>query len=223
MRRIYVIVEGPTEESFVGGPLAEAFWPLQIYFTPVILGVPGHKGGRTNYARVGKDILRQLKQDRGSHCTTMIDYYGLGAGFPGTPAPAHLDNIRKVEHIEQAVKDDICRQIPDLRPDIRLVPYLSLHEYEALLFSDPDAFAQSIRQPHLAHRLHQVRNAFPSPEDIDNHPETAPSKCLMAIYPAYRKVIDGTLAAQAVGIQKMRQECAHFRDWLRQIEALPEL
>ncbi len=94
-----MIVEGPTEESFVSGPLAEALWPRQVYLTPIILGVPGHKGGRTNYARVQKDILRQLKQDPTAYCSTMIDFYGLGQGFPGTPPPAHFSSIQKVEHI----------------------------------------------------------------------------------------------------------------------------
>jgi hypothetical protein len=223
LSRVYVIVEGATEESFVSGPLAEVLWSRQVYVTPIILGVPGHKGGRTKYVRVEKDILRQLKQDRGSYCTTMIDFYGLGGGFPGTPVPLQLNNIQKVEHIERAVKEDVCRQIPGFRPDVRLIPYLSLHEYEGLLFSDPDAFGQSIGQPHLANRFRQVRNDFPTPEDINNHPETAPSKRVIDIYPAYRRVIEGTLAARAVGIQRMRQECTHFRDWLEQLEGLPEL
>jgi hypothetical protein len=153
----------------------------------------------------------------------MIDFYGLGQGFPGTPPPRHLANIRKVEHIERAIKDDICGRIPDFRPDIRLIPYLSLHEYEGLLFSDPDALAQALNQPNLASRLHQVRNDFPTPEDINDSPETAPSKRMSAIYSAYRKVIEGTLAARAVGIDSMRRECEHFRNWLEQLEALPDL
>src|SRR5579862_779404 len=49
--RVYVIVEGPTEESFVGGPLYEVLWPHQVFVIPIILGVPGHKGGRTKYVR----------------------------------------------------------------------------------------------------------------------------------------------------------------------------
>ncbi len=223
MSHVYVIVEGPTEESFVKGPLAEVLWSSGVYVTPIILGVPGHKGGRTNYARVGKDIVRQLRQDQGSYCTTMIDYYGLGRGFPGTPVPSHLQNVQKVEHIERAVMDDVCRQIPDFRPDVRLIPYLSLHEYEGLLFSDPDVFALSLRQPHLASSFHGIRNEFPTPEDINNNPETAPSKRVVRIYSAYKKVIEGTIAARAVGIQKMREECAHFRDWVRRLEGLPEL
>jgi hypothetical protein len=221
--RVFVIVEGPTEESFVKGPLVEALWRHQVYLTPIILGVPGHKGGRTNYARVQKDLLRQLKQDPTAYCSTMIDFYGLGPGFPGTPLPPHLGSIQKVEHIERAVKEDICGRIPDLRPDVRLIPYLSLHEYEGLLFSDPDALARSLNQPKLAHRFHGIRNDFLTPEDIDDSPENAPSKRVVAIYSAYRKVIEGTLAARAVGIERMRKECQHFRNWLERIESLPDL
>ncbi|MGA3188417.1 MAG: DUF4276 family protein [Bryobacteraceae bacterium] len=222
MPRVYVIVEGPTEESFISGPLAEVLGPLHTYVIPIILGVPGHKGGRTSYARVGKDVLRQLKQHRGSYCTTMIDYYGLGRGFPGTPAPADFTNAQKVAHIERAVKADICRKIPDFRPDVRFIPYLSLHEYESLLFSDPKAFAESIGQPRLAAQFQEVRDAFQTPEDINDDPRTAPSKRVFEVYAAYRKVIDGTLAANRIGIQRMRQECNHFRQWLELLEALPE-
>ena len=182
-----------------------------MYLTPIILGVPGHKGGRTNYARVRKDLLRQLKQDPAAYCSTMIDFYGLGQGFPGTPLPAHLANIQKVEHIERAIKDDICGRIPGFRPHVRLIPYLSLHEYEGLLFSDPDALAQALGQPDLARRLHRVRNVFPTPEDIDEDPASAPSKRVIAIYSAYRKVIEGTLAARAVGhLKNAPGMCAFF-------------
>ena len=222
MTRVYAIVEGPTEESFVGGPLAEVFWPYEVLLTSIVIG-PGHRGGHTKYVRVEKDVLRQLKQDRRSYCTTMIDYYGLGTGFPGTPAPLHLNNVQKVEHIERAVKDDICRQIPGFRPDVRFIPYLSLHEYEGLLFSDPDAFARSLGQSHLAERLHRICNDFPTPEDINNDPQTAPSKRVINIYPSYRKVIEGTLAARAVGVQRMREECPHFRAWIEQLERLAAL
>jgi hypothetical protein len=123
--------------------------------------------------------------------------------------------------VEHAVKEDICSCIPDFRPDLRFIPYLSLHEYEGLLFSDPDAFARSIGRPELASEFHKVREDFPTPEDINNDPQASPSKRVVEVYPGYKKVIEGTLAARAVGIQRMRQECAHFRDWLARLEALP--
>jgi hypothetical protein len=73
----------------------------------------------------------------------------LGKGYPGTPLPPNLSNLDKVTHIEQAVIQDIIAQAPGLRADVRFLPYLQLHEYEGLLFSDPAAFAHSIYQPHL--------------------------------------------------------------------------
>lgn len=109
---------------------------------------------------------------------------------------------------------------PDLRPDVRFLPYLQLHEFEGLLFSDPVAFASGIGEPRLASRLERIRNPFETPEDINDDPTTAPSKQVISVCPSYRKVLDGTRAARAVGIARMRQECPHFRNWLEQLEAL---
>lgn len=125
MVRVYVVVEGPTEESFIDKVLAPILWPREIYVVPRIVGVPGHKGGNANYARVKKDVLLQLKQDKTAYCSTMFDLYGLGEGFPGTPLPPNLQNIAKVTRIEQAVKADIVGQIPEFRPDVRFLPYLA--------------------------------------------------------------------------------------------------
>lgn len=66
MTRIYVIVEGATGKSFVNGPFADALSLRGVYATPIILGVPGHKGGNVKYVRVLKDVLAMLKQDQRS-------------------------------------------------------------------------------------------------------------------------------------------------------------
>jgi len=219
--RVYVVVEGSTEESFVKNVLAEVLWPSQVYLTPIIVGAPGHKGGRTNYARVKKDVVVLLKQHPTAYCSTMLDFFGLGRGFPGAPLSPNLPNLQKVIHIERAVREDLVAQLPDhLRPGIRFLPYLQLHEYEGLLFSDPQAFASGIGQPHLASQFESIRSGFATPEDINDDPHAAPSNRVLSAYPAYHKVLDGTLAAQAVGIEKMRQECPHFREWVERLEAL---
>jgi len=220
MTRVYIVVEGPTEESFVSNVLAASLWRLHVYLYPIILGSPGHRGGNPNYARVKRDLVTQLKQDHEAYCSTMIDLYGLGKGFPGTPLPGNLTNIDKVRHIERAVKADIVAELPDLRPDVRFVPYLQLHEYEGLLFSDPQAFASGIGRQHLATHFQAIRGSFPTPEDINDDPNTAPSKRIIAAYEGYSKPIDGLRAAKAVGLEKMRQECPHFREWLEQLEAM---
>ena len=220
MTRVVIIVEGQTEEAFVNDVLAEALWPYEVYLTPILLGVPGHKGGRPNYARVKKDVLLHLKQDKAAYCSTMLDFYGLGPGFPGTPVPPGLPSIGKAVRIEEAMKADVCEVVPDLRPDLRFVPYVQLHEYEGLLFSDPRLLAEAINQPHLAENFQKVRDGFPSPEDIDDDPITAPSKRLLQAFSSYWKVLDGTTAARRVGIEAMRRECPHFRDWLERLQAL---
>jgi hypothetical protein len=220
--RVVVIVEGQTEESFVNDVLAEAMWPAEVYLTPILLGVPGHKGGRTSYARVKKDVLLHLKQDKAAYCSTMLDFYGLGPGFPGTPVPIGLTSIAKAARVEQAMKADVCELVPDLRPDVRFLPYVQMHEYEGLLFSDPRLFAEAINQRHLAEAFQEVRAGFPTPEDIDDDPITAPSKRILRAFGSYRKVLDGTIAARRVGIEAMRRECPHFRDWLARLQALAQ-
>ncbi|HKW98212.1 MAG TPA: DUF4276 family protein [Bryobacteraceae bacterium] len=220
MNRVKIVVEGLTEESFVSQVLAPILWPHKVYVTPILLGVPGHKGGRTNYARVKKDIVLYLKQDQTAYCSTMLDYYGLGPGFPGTLVPSGLPAIDQVAQIEQAVKDDICQSIPEFRPDVRFIPFIQLHEYEGLLFSDPQVFASAIEQPHLAREFQRVRDQFPTPEDIDDGQATAPSKRVLQIYRSYNKVLHGITAANRIGVQAMRTECPHFRNWLEQLESL---
>jgi hypothetical protein len=150
----------------------------------------------------------------------MLDFYALGTDFPSMPVPPNLSSIEKVIRIEQAVKAAIITEFPDLRPDVRFLPYLQLHEYEGLLFSDPLAFAEGIYEPGLAPSLQEIRLQFASPEDIDETPSGAPSKRVLQLYPSYDKRLHGTLAALQVGITAMRQECPHFRAWLEQLETL---
>lgn len=215
-----MVVEGQTEESFVKNLLTETLWPKNVHPTPILLGSPSHKGGRTSYVRVKKDILRQLKQDTAAFCSTMIDYYGLGAGFPGYPPSGNLSALAKVQYIEHAMEHDIGAEIPEFRPDLRFIPYLQLHEFEALLFSDPTKLADGIYQPKLARQFQNIRDQFDSPEDIDNSPDSAPSKRILALHRSYQKVSEGTLAAFAVGIPAMRAQCPHFNEWVQMLETL---
>jgi hypothetical protein len=119
------------------------------------------------------------------------------------------------------VKAEVVAALPAaLRVDARFIPYLQLHEYEGLLFSDPSAFAAGIYEPGLANVFQQIREQFPTPEDINDGPGTAPSKRVIAAHPQYRKPLYGALAAMAVGIAAMRRECPHFNQWVTRLEAL---
>ena len=61
--------------------------------------------------------------------------------------------------------------------------------------------------------------SFSSPEEINDSPETAPSKRVEALIPGYQKPLMGTLAALEIGLEKIRDACPHFNNWLSQIEA----
>lgn len=220
MARVLIIVEGPSEEAFVDRVLASALWPHRVYVTPIVIGTPGRKGGNVNYARFRNDVISLLKQDQDAYCSTMVDLYGLGDGFPGFPLPQNLSGIEKVTRTESAITQDILAQVPDHRPDLRFIAYLQLHEYEGLLFSEPHAFASAIRQPELAGALRGIRDGFATPEDINDNPAGAPSKRILQLCPSYRKVVDGTIAAISVGIEAMRRECPHFNDWFERLSRL---
>jgi hypothetical protein len=153
----------------------------------------------------------------------MFDLYGLGNGFPGTPLPANLSGLEKAIRVEQGIIEHVLAAIPQFRPDARFIPYFQVHEYEGLLFSDPDAFATALGRGSLAPQLRNIRNSVASPEDINDDPNTAPSKRVLGLYPSYSKVIEGTVAALAVGLQSMRHECPHFNSWMNRLESVTPL
>ena len=98
-----------------------------------------------------------------------------------------------------------------------------MHEFEALLFSDPDTLAQTMQSPNMATSLHEIEANFPSPEMINAQVETAPSKRLTKLFPTYNKVVDGTLIAQRITLPKIRQKCPHFAAWLTKLENLEQI
>lgn len=102
----------------------------------------------------------------------------------------------------------------------RFVPYVAMHEFEALLFSDCAAFGRSIDREDLVPDLERIRRAFANPEKIDDSPTGAPSKRIVRLVTGYSKPIDGNLAALAIGIEKMRRECPHFAQWLDALEGM---
>jgi hypothetical protein len=67
--------------------------------------------------------------------------------------------------------------------------------------------------------LRQIR-ATTSPEDINDSPETAPSKRILAAMSGYQKTFHGPLIACDIGIDPMRAACPHFDQWLRALEGL---
>jgi hypothetical protein len=102
----------------------------------------------------------------------------------------------------------------------RFIPFVIMHEFEALLFSDCEAFSRGIGRPDLCGAMQSVRGAFTNPEEINDSPLTAPSKRVEALLPNYQKPFLGTLAVIEIGLNRIRQECPHFGAWLTRLEQI---
>lgn len=231
MRRLFIHVEGQTEETFVKDVLAPHLYEVGYYVvSPRLMGNArqrSNRGGVTSWPSACKEIVRHLREDSGRIVSTMVDYYGLPQsgqrGWPGRAAASQLAFPRKASTIEDLLLADVCGQMGSSFNPHRFVPYVMMHEFEAMLFSDCEAFASGIGSPSLAPSLQAIRDGFASPEEIDDSPTAAPSKRISALVPAYQKPTQGTLAIQEIGLDTIRAECPHFRTWLERLESLPEV
>ena len=220
MSRILVHVEGYTEEAFVNQVLAPHLY--QVGYAGVSARLVGNarqrsrRGGGRSWAAVRKGILDHLQSDQAALSTTMVDYYGLPRTWPGRErAPRHATLSERAATVERAVLEDISIAIG--HPP-RFVPYVVMHEFEGLLFSDPDRFAQSIGKPDLAPELRAIRREFRTPEDINDSPDTAPSKRILNLCRGYRKPVDGVQAMEEIGLDTVRAACPLFDAWIAALE-----
>lgn len=221
MAKVLILVEGQTEETFVKRILDPHLSSLSVFVVPTIIATKrirsgaSFKGGVPPYERVRKDILRLLGDTSAVLVTTMLDYYGLPKSFPARSSVQGSTALDKVHYVEAALAADIGHR--------RFLPYYSLHEFESLLFSSTSEIAQTFAIPSMESKLDAIRAAFPSPEDINDDPATAPSARLETLFPSYSKPFYGYLIASRIGLQKMRDECAHFNEWLSKLENLDRL
>ena len=229
MTRLLVHVEGETEENFVNQVLTPHLY--RCGFPKVGARLMGNsrqryqRGGVGAWTSARKDITNHLKEDPGCIATTMVDYYGMPQtglrAWPGRSEANELAFPNNAEMVEKALASDICDEMgTDFNPE-RFVPYVMMHEFEAILFSDCDRFAESIGKPELAPKFQAIRDKFASPEEIDDSPHTAPSKRIESLLPGYKKPGMGTLASLEISLVKIRSECPHFRGWLERLERIP--
>lgn len=220
MIRVHVICEGQTEEMFINELLLPVFLAKGILLVPALVGKPGHKGGNFKFDRLQADVKNRLLGERAAYCTTFFDYYGLPQAFPGKNSQNTQVDIRtKAATVQDAMTVELTRLIGNdaMR---RFIPFVQMYEFEALLFSDPDAFARGVDREYLSQSLTDIAEQFDSPEHINNSPQTAPSKRIEKLIRGYEKPLMGTLAALEVGLDIMRQKCELFDNWLKQLESL---
>jgi len=222
--RLNLIVEGQTEQVFAQQVLRPHLAERQVYLVkPRLTAFSRSKrsvsrGGVRKYVTMRDDMLRWMREDRADDVrfSTMIDLYGLPHDFPAfDEARQAADPYDRVGRLEAAFRADIG--------DARFIPYLQLHEFEALVLSEPQALASRFcENAAQVTRLAELCASYSSPELIDDGEQTAPSKRIIAQIPEYAgaKKTLGPAVASDIGLSTIRVKCRHFNEWLSLLEGL---
>jgi uncharacterized protein DUF4276 len=229
MARLLIHVEGQTEEDFVNEVLRSHLVAKGYHSVDArIVGnarLRQRRGGIRPWPSVRSDIMNHLREDHSCIATTMIDYYALPqggpGGWPGRARSKGLNSIAKMALcVQDAVRDDLVREMGTGFNPERFVPFVVMHEFEGLLFSDCAAFSRGIGRRDLEVSFQNIRNSFTTPEEINDSPVTAPSKRVEALVPGYEKPLLGVLAVLEIGLARIREQCPHFDRWLKHLESL---
>lgn len=147
--------------------------------------------------------------------TTFVDLYGLAADFPSYSTSKSQKPYNRVKTIEQAIAADISHN--------RFIPFIQLHEYEALLFANPSMMEDWLslyNKVPVGCFQEIVRQCEGNPELINEDPSTAPSKRILSLCPVYDKIDDGILILKEIGLNNLRSQCSHFDEWVTVLESL---
>jgi hypothetical protein len=219
MSKVIAVVEGVTEQTFIREVLGPWIWNTsRIELVASAAGKPGKKGGNS-YAKVKRDIINHMKNPHFAVVTTFFDFYGMPPNWPGRKEARKKSHENKPLTVEKAIREDIESEVGS-ELILKLAPYIQMYEFEALLFSEPTALSEVIRKEDAKEKLLSIREEFDTPEEINDSPQTAPSKRIESIFPYYRKPLHGVLAAKEITIEKMQSECPHFNQWVTVLGSL---
>ena len=115
--------------------------------------------------------------------------------------------------MEAAIVDDIQSESDAYFPN--LLPYIQLHEFEALVFSSLHSITSLFDDDEADFaEIERIVNAHSNPEDINDNPKTAPSKRLLKLIKGYHKVVDGIMIIEETGIETVLKKCTLFNIWV---------
>lgn len=230
MKYINIIAEGSSEEVFVNDVLVKHFATMNKFISvrKIETGwdrmnnrpAKGGFGKIPKYIKFRNDILNWIQSDRGKKdtwYTTFVDLYA----FPKdeeSPYTVQIQNIadpyHKIIALEAAIAQDINHPT--------FIPYVQLHEFEALLLVEPDRLL--IMYPDGQTGITRLKREIgqTNPEEINESSQTAPSKRIIKYLPDYegQKAQVGPLVAEDIGMNSLRQKCPHFNEWINKLETI---
>jgi hypothetical protein len=197
MKTLAISVEGPTEREFVNRVLKPH---LQNFGWSVIK--PVSLDGGVSMRRVREEI--RLLAQRFHYVTTLYDLYAFD-GHDGRDAQA----------LESAIHEAVG-------PVPNLLAYVQRHEFEALLFADPQRVADHFPDKDGLKQLQKALQQCGAPENINHGFDTCPSRRLKRAFASYDKVRHGAELTAQIGLAQVRNACPRFGAWLTKLENLNE-
>ena len=201
MTRLAIVVEGSTETEFVDNVLVPYLSERGVY------PFPNSLDGNVSVARLAHRMAGFLHS---ADCvSSLVDFYGFRHRDSATP-----------HELESRIDEAVNQRTNHRWERSRVFSYVQQYEFEGLLFSDVNAFAFLPRPADSAvAALAAIRSRFQTPEDINDGPDTAPSKRIKQVIPRYDKRGFGYLVAEEIGLDKIRAECPRFNEWVTRLEA----
>ena len=213
MKRIIIICEGPTEKEFCEKLLAPYLWQQEVDIQAPLIKISG--GGIVKWDYLRRQVENHLKESSSVFVSTLIDYYGLyhKYNFPKWGEGNKInDKNDRMLFLEKAMNKDISESL-----QYRFIPYLQLHEFEALLFIDLQTFYEQVPRSDLVgiDELEDTFAKYINPEMINNSKDTSPGHRLERIIKGYKKPLYGHYLAEAIGIERIRSKCPRFNNWVQ--------
>lgn len=214
MTRLIIVCEGQTEQSFCQSVLSPYFLSKGIVLEAPMIKQSG--GGIVSWETLKRQLVAHLHEGD-AIVSMLIDFYGIKDSyqFPGWEESKCIEGSQdKMNGLFLDMSNDIPEDLRD-----RFVPYIQLHEFEGLLFSEISAFRNIFTDTECDFEaIQSAIDEFETPEDINNKPETAPSYRLKSAVMGYDKILYGTILAEETGLGTIRSKCPLFNSWIERIE-----
>ncbi len=214
MKRLIIVVEGDTEKEFVDKVLSPYLYAKGL-LSVNCFKIKHTKGGLTKYQHLKTDLINCVYESN-VLVSTLIDFYALPKDFPKyEEAKTIVNRTDRLAFLEKAIVEDIEAEKENSFPN--LLPYIQLHEFEALVFSSIEAIKSLYSNEDAKfNELEQIIAAYPNPEDINDSPRTAPSKRLKnsQLIIGYNKVNDGIMIIEEAGIDTVLRKCPRLNNWV---------
>ncbi|QIK59685.1 DUF4276 family protein [Dysgonomonas sp. HDW5A] len=220
MKRLIFIVEGDSEDEFVKRILKPYFVSKGVpeyLVKSYIITMSGGGHGFNNIEHFKNTIEPVLHYKDEPVITTLIDHY-------------RLNSEKKLTGYNQCIKEsDIEKRLAKMEEKLNdavqsikayrfFIPYIQRHEFETLLFADPEQGFDLESEERIKQDIIDLCNSFASIEDINCTPEGAPSVRLKEIYSKYKKKYEkGAEAvdiAELTTIEKILDKCPRFKNWI---------